>query len=85
MMIYILFLDLLEGRSLPESPFEILGTRWMSKENLLSGDESNDPDMFMALYDFQAGGDNQLCLKKGQCSKSSAGEGLSFALVGCTV
>lgn len=38
--------------------------RWTSKENLLAQEE-NDPQLFVALYDFQAGGDNQLSLKKG--------------------
>ncbi|GFQ65365.1 tyrosine-protein kinase Abl [Trichonephila clavata] len=40
-------------------------TRWMSKENLLSQDE-NDSQLFVALYDFQSGGENQLSLRKGQ-------------------
>lgn len=38
--------------------------RWTSKENLLAQEE-NDPQLFVALYDFQAGGENQLSLKKG--------------------
>lgn len=38
--------------------------RWTSKENLLSQEE-DDPQLFVALYDFQAGGENQLSLKKG--------------------
>lgn len=41
--------------------------RWTSRENLLRaepGDE--DPQLFVALYDFQASGDNQLSLKKGE-------------------
>ncbi|GAB6027107.1 hypothetical protein CHUAL_000030 [Chamberlinius hualienensis] len=40
-------------------------SRWTSKENLLSK-EDDDPQLFLALYDFQAGGDNQLNLKKGE-------------------
>ena len=40
------------------------GGRWQSKENLLS-DMVDDPETFVALYDFQAQGDNQLSLKKG--------------------
>lgn len=48
--------------------------RWTSKENLLAQEE-DDPQLFVALYDFQAGGENQLSLKKGEyfhqkgCSK----------------
>lgn len=38
--------------------------RWTSKENLLAQEE-DDPQLFVALYDFQAGGENQLSLKKG--------------------
>lgn len=38
--------------------------RWTSKENLLSQEE-DDPQLFVALYDFTAGGENQLSLKKG--------------------
>jgi len=41
--------------------------RWTSKENLLQSQEDDDPQLFVALYDFQAGGDNQLSLKKGYC------------------
>lgn len=41
--------------------------RWTSKENLLApGPEEDDPQLFVALYDFSAGGENQLSLKKGQ-------------------
>ncbi|KAF7405120.1 hypothetical protein HZH66_004026 [Vespula vulgaris] len=39
--------------------------RWTSKENLLTQEE-DDPQLFVALYDFQAGGENQLSLKKGE-------------------
>ncbi|XP_076632208.1 tyrosine-protein kinase Abl isoform X2 [Colletes latitarsis] len=39
--------------------------RWTSKENLLAQEE-DDPQLFVALYDFQAGGENQLSLKKGE-------------------
>ncbi|XP_046976857.1 tyrosine-protein kinase Abl isoform X1 [Vanessa cardui] len=38
--------------------------RWTSKENLLAHHEEEDPQLFVALYDFQAGGENQLSLKK---------------------
>ncbi|XP_042899791.1 tyrosine-protein kinase Abl isoform X2 [Parasteatoda tepidariorum] len=40
-------------------------SRWMSKDNLLSQDE-NDSQLFVALYDFQSGGENQLSIRKGQ-------------------
>lgn len=41
--------------------------RWTSKENLLAPcPEEDDPQLFLALYDFQAGGENQLSLKKGE-------------------
>lgn len=44
--------------------------RWTSKENLLQSQEDDDPQLFVALYDFQAGGDNQLSLKKGYFCES---------------
>ncbi|XP_063699525.1 tyrosine-protein kinase Abl [Culicoides brevitarsis] len=41
--------------------------RWTSKENLLApGPEEEDPQLFVALYDFKAGGENQLSLRKGE-------------------
>lgn len=41
--------------------------RWTSKENLLApGPEDDDPQLFVALYDFTAGGENQLSLRKGE-------------------
>ncbi|XP_034232083.1 tyrosine-protein kinase Abl [Thrips palmi] len=40
--------------------------RWTSKENLLTQEDESDPQLFVALYDFQAGGENQLSLKKGE-------------------
>jgi len=43
---------------------ESVPQRWTSKENLLT-QEDDDPQLFVALYDFQAGGENQLSLKKG--------------------
>lgn len=43
--------------------------RWTSKENLLAQVEEDDPQLFVALYDFQAGGENQLSLKKGILEK----------------
>ena len=45
------------------------GLRWTSRENILIGCEDGDeedPQLFVALYDFQAGGENQLSLKKGE-------------------
>lgn len=42
-------------------------SRWTSKENLLApGPEEEDPQLFVALYDFTAGGENQLSLRKGE-------------------
>ncbi|CAG5124969.1 unnamed protein product, partial [Candidula unifasciata] len=53
----------LQYRPLPDAPLG--GSRWMSKENLLSVSvEDDDPSLFVALYDFQAGGDNQLSISK---------------------
>jgi len=46
--------------------FDIFGQRWTSRENLLSPvSEPDDPNLFVALYDFQSGGENQLSLAKG--------------------
>lgn len=67
---------LLQSRPLPEIPdgddpgsfrgFLAEGaSRWMSKENLLAQEDA-DPHLFVALYDFQSGGENQLSLKKGE-------------------
>ncbi|KAG8193740.1 hypothetical protein JTE90_005038 [Oedothorax gibbosus] len=69
---------LLQSRPLPEIPgildletslLPTLGvesaSRWMSKENLLLQEDA-DPQVFVALYDFQSGGENQLSLKKGE-------------------
>ncbi len=46
-------------------------SRWTSRENLLvglevDGDGEEDPQLFVALYDFFSGGENQLSLKKGE-------------------
>ncbi|KAL3275036.1 hypothetical protein HHI36_019808 [Cryptolaemus montrouzieri] len=50
----------------PSTPLSFeTANRWTSKENLLAQEE-NDPQLFVALYDFQAGGENQLSLKKGE-------------------
>lgn len=46
--------------------------RWNSKENLLSGPSENDPNLFVALYDFVASGDNTLSITKGKRSAGSA-------------
>jgi hypothetical protein len=47
--------------------FDILGHKWTSRENLLnSGSESDDPNLSVALYDFQSGGENQLSIVKGE-------------------
>ncbi|XP_055915425.1 tyrosine-protein kinase Abl isoform X3 [Eupeodes corollae] len=55
-----------QGPSSTTSGFES-AHRWTSKENLLApGPEEDDPQLFVALYDFQAGGENQLSLKKGE-------------------
>ncbi|XP_023216012.1 tyrosine-protein kinase Abl-like [Centruroides sculpturatus] len=66
---------LLQSRPLPEIP-DLAddpacltlpsdgASRWTSKENLLA-QEDTDPQVFVALYDFQSGGENQLSLKKG--------------------
>lgn len=48
-----------------KSEFIVIFHRWTSKENLLAHVEDEDPQLFVALYDFQAAGDNQLTLKKG--------------------
>ncbi|XP_067662486.1 tyrosine-protein kinase ABL1-like isoform X2 [Haliotis asinina] len=57
---------LLQNRPLPDAPLDVLGSKWMSKENLLVGQQEEDPNLFVALYDFQAGGDNQLSIVKGE-------------------
>lgn len=54
-------------------------SRWMSKENLLSHDE-NGAQLFVALYDFQSGGENQLSLRKG--SKFGS---LSYQFCSCVI
>uniref|UniRef100_A0A3P8QY09 Tyrosine-protein kinase n=1 Tax=Astatotilapia calliptera TaxID=8154 RepID=A0A3P8QY09_ASTCA len=48
-------------------PLEALteAVRWSSKENLLGATES-DPNLFVALYDFVASGDNTLSITKGE-------------------
>ncbi|XP_059923779.1 uncharacterized protein LOC132469750 isoform X12 [Gadus macrocephalus] len=39
--------------------------RWSSEENL-HGESESDPNLFMALYDFEASGDNMLSITKGE-------------------
>ncbi|GFS17554.1 tyrosine-protein kinase [Elysia marginata] len=57
---------LLQHRPLPDAPLDNFGIRWMSRENLLTMAAEDDPSLFVALYDFQAGGDNQLSIAKGE-------------------
>ncbi|XP_063632988.1 tyrosine-protein kinase Abl isoform X1 [Cydia splendana] len=59
--------DLPDGETAPATPQPLdTANRWTSKENLLAHHEEDDPQLFVALYDFQAGGENQLSLKKGE-------------------
>lgn len=51
--------------------------RWNSKENLLAGPSENDPNLFVALYDFVASGDNTLSITKGNGKTASKGEGVA--------
>ncbi|MGH0143065.1 UNVERIFIED_CONTAM: hypothetical protein FKN15_022420 [Acipenser sinensis] len=59
-----------EHEALQRPDFEPQGlteaARWNSKENLLAGPSENDPNLFVALYDFVASGDNTLSITKGQ-------------------
>lgn len=63
---FLLFLS----EALQRPDFESQGlteaARWNSKENLLAGPSENDPNLFVALYDFVASGDNTLSITKGQ-------------------
>lgn len=56
--------------------------RWTSKENLLT-QEDDDPQLFVALYDFQAGGENQLSLKKGKFYKNETRSSLFASSCPC--
>ena len=47
--------------------------RWSSKENLLGATESA-PNLFVALYDFVASGDNTLSITKGETSLNCASQ-----------
>lgn len=58
-----LFLEALQKPDLTEA------ARWNSKENLLAGPSENDPNLFVALYDFVASGDNTLSITKGNIRK----------------
>ncbi|XP_075991565.1 tyrosine-protein kinase Abl isoform X2 [Anticarsia gemmatalis] len=59
--------DLPDAEPAPPTPQPLdTANRWTSKENLLAHHEEDDPQLFVALYDFQAGGENQLSLKKGE-------------------
>ncbi|XP_066548690.1 tyrosine-protein kinase ABL2 isoform X2 [Amia ocellicauda] len=49
----------------PDSAALTEAVRWSSKENLLGATES-DPNLFVALYDFVASGDNTLSITKGE-------------------
>ncbi|XP_045197750.2 tyrosine-protein kinase ABL1-like isoform X1 [Mercenaria mercenaria] len=60
---------LFQTRPLPDAPgsgLDTLGSKWMSKENLLANQAEDDPNLFVALYEFQSGGDNQLTIVKGE-------------------
>lgn len=58
------------SEALQKPDFESQGlteaARWNSKENLLAGPSENDPNLFVALYDFVASGDNTLSITKGK-------------------
>ena len=43
----------------------------VSAENSGGSGASVDPELFVALYDFQSGGDNQLTLAKGQARRKA--------------
>ncbi|XP_052222649.1 tyrosine-protein kinase Abl-like isoform X2 [Dreissena polymorpha] len=61
--------SLFSARPLPDAPaggLDSLGSKWMSKENLLANQSEDDPNLFVALYEFQSGGDNQLSIVKGE-------------------
>lgn len=53
--------------------------RWSSKENLLGAAES-DPNLFVALYDFVASGDNTLSITKGKQRDGKARHGLACSV-----
>ena len=55
-----------DSNSIGNTSFSLEGSnlRWTSRENLLAAANDEDPQLFVALYDFQAGGENQLSLRK---------------------
>lgn len=57
--------------------------RWNSKENLLAGPSENDSNLFVALYDFVASGDNTLSITKGKRKAKESVMGLHFFLRLC--
>lgn len=59
---------LTEALQKPDSESQGLteAARWNSKENLLAGPSENDSNLFVALYDFVASGDNTLSITKGK-------------------
>ena len=58
--------SLRDSNSVGNTSFSLEGSnlRWTSRENLLKAASDEDPQLFVALYDFQAGGENQLSLRK---------------------
>lgn len=71
LFIYLIFFTLIFFTEALQRPdFEPSGlseaARWNSKENLLAGPSENDPNLFLALYDFVASGDNTLSITKGK-------------------
>nr|XP_045596976.1 tyrosine-protein kinase Abl-like isoform X4 [Procambarus clarkii] len=50
----------------PTPQQEATATKWHSRENLLAPEEEGDPQLFVALYEFRAQGENQLSLRKGE-------------------
>lgn len=56
--------------------------RWSSKENLLGAAES-DPNLFVALYDFVASGDNTLSITKGKQQHGMAWHGKAWPSMPC--
>ena len=68
-----------DGNILANTSFLGSSNRWMSRENIgchsslsnhtnqmESGSGDGDPSLFVALYEFQSGGENQLPLRKGE-------------------
>ncbi|XP_071520872.1 uncharacterized protein Abl isoform X3 [Panulirus ornatus] len=52
--------------STPQQDTATAATKWHSRENLLAPEEEGDPQLFVALYEFRAQGENQLSLRKGE-------------------